>query len=88
MTNRADTPSKEQVIEARERAGINQTEAAKLVHLSSFTRWSEYERGERNIDSARFELFQIKTGQHPDYAPKKRPSPKSVLRQENHARNV
>lgn len=63
-------PSKEEVQAARRAAGISQKDAAELVHLSSFTRWSEYERGERNMDEARFELFKIKTGQHPEYVPR------------------
>lgn len=71
MNTRVNTPSKEEVIAAREAAGLNQEQAAELVYLSSFTRWSEYERGVRNIDAARFELFQIKTGQHREFGPKR-----------------
>jgi transcriptional regulator with XRE-family HTH domain len=66
----APPPSKEDVIAARRASGLTQEEAAKLVHLKSYTRWSEYERGDRNIDAARFELFKIKTGQHPEYLPR------------------
>lgn len=65
-----ETPSKEDVIAARTAAGLTQTEAAKLARLSSFVRWSEYERGLRNIEGSRFELFMIKTNQHPDYGPR------------------
>ena len=63
-------PTKEEVAAARRAANLNQDEAAELVYLSSSTRWSEYERGERNMDQSRFELFRIKTGQHPDYVPR------------------
>jgi transcriptional regulator with XRE-family HTH domain len=73
MKDRRDKPArptKEQVAAARRAANISQDTAAALVHLSSSVRWSEYERGERNIDPAKFELFQIKTGQHPDYVPR------------------
>lgn len=63
-------PSKEEVREARDIAGVSQMLAAELAHLGSVARWSEYERGLRNMDSARFELFLIKTNQHPDYGPR------------------
>lgn len=63
-------PTQEEVREARRIAGISQDRAAELVHLNSHARWSEYERGIRRIDIARFELFRIKTGQHPDYVPR------------------
>lgn len=87
-SSRDMTPTKEQVISARTASGLTQTEAAEMVYLSSFTRWSEYERGERNMDAARYELFLIKTGQHPDYElrKRKRASPKtaeSSFRQED-----
>lgn len=51
----------------RRAAKVSQSKASALVHLGSPQRWSEYERDERNIDSARFELFLIKTGQHDDF---------------------
>lgn len=57
--------SADQVRAARVRAGLTQDQAAYLVHLSSGIRWSEYERGIRNIDQARWELFLLLTEQHP-----------------------
>lgn len=58
-------PTAEELRALRRAAGISQSKAASLVHLSNGTRWYEYESGKRNIDKARFELFLIKTGQHP-----------------------
>lgn len=54
-----------EILQARTAAGLSQSSAATLVHLSSGLRWSEYERGVRNIDPARWELFLLLTGQHP-----------------------
>ena len=83
-------PTREEVLAARLASGLTQIEAAAAVHLRSFSRWSEYERGERNMDSARYELFLIKTGQHPEFMRRKRmskaqPSPPG---QEDDAGNV
>lgn len=57
-----------EILQARTAAGLSQSAAAALVHLSSGLRWSEYERGVRNIDPARWELFLLLTGQHPRFA--------------------
>lgn len=54
-----------EILKARQAAGLSQSAAAALVHLSSGLRWSEYERGVRNIDPARWELFLLLTCQHP-----------------------
>lgn len=40
-----------------------------LVYLNRGETWSEYERGVRPIEAARWELFLIKTGQHRMYRP-------------------
>jgi hypothetical protein len=63
-------PTQEEVSAARRTALLTQAEAAEMVHLGSFQRWSEYESGARNIDLARWELFLIKTAQHPEYLKK------------------
>lgn len=55
-------PTAKRIRNARIKAGLNQAQAAALVHLSSNIRWCEYETGTRNIDLARWELFLIKTG--------------------------
>lgn len=53
-------PSKSEIAAARAAAGLTQKQAAELVHLGSPVRWAEYENGTRNIDAARWELFQLK----------------------------
>lgn len=58
-------PTPEELRALRRAAGISHSKAAALVHLGHGKRWHEYEAGSRNIDKARFELFLIKTGQHP-----------------------
>lgn len=59
-------PQSREVTFARKAAGLTQKQAGELVHLADpIKRWSEYECGERFIDVARWELFLIKTGQHP-----------------------
>jgi DNA-binding XRE family transcriptional regulator len=74
MSNRGTSaPTKEQVLQSREAANLTQEQAAELVYLSSFTRWSEYERGVRKMEPSRFELFKIKTGQHERFGPLPKP---------------
>lgn len=62
-------PSAEQLRAARLAAGLTQSEAAAMVHLAHLYRWSEMERGLVQMDAARWELFIIKCGMHPDYRP-------------------
>lgn len=63
------TPTPETIREHRDRAELSQAEAARLVLLGDKARWSEYERGVGRIDAARWELFLLLTGQHPQWAP-------------------
>ena len=63
------SPTFEQVREARLAAGHTQGEAAAAVYLGDKVRWTEYESDSRNMDAARWELYLIKTGQHPEYGP-------------------
>lgn len=63
-------PSGKEIRFARLNAGLTGSQCAQLVHLALHSaagaiRWSEYEHDKRNIDLARWELFLIKTGQHP-----------------------
>lgn len=60
-------PTPQDVREAREALQLTQPEAAALVHLGAGSRWSEIEAGITRMDPARWELFAIKTGMHPDY---------------------
>jgi DNA-binding transcriptional regulator YiaG len=61
------TPSCEEVKALRRAARVSQSKAAALVHLKSARLWSAYERGERHIDPARWELFLVKTDMHDGY---------------------
>ena len=47
------------------RGELTQAEAAQACGLASALRWSEYERGVRSIDLARWAVFLLATGQHP-----------------------
>jgi len=53
-------PTPEQIRQARTEAGLNQTQAAKLVYRAIRT-WQDYESGHTPIDMAVWELFLIKT---------------------------
>jgi transcriptional regulator with XRE-family HTH domain len=59
------TPTASQVLAARIRAGLSQSQAARLVGLSSRNRFSEYENGRVQMSGQTWELFLIKTGQMP-----------------------
>jgi hypothetical protein len=59
-------PSLEEIRAARVAAELDRAAAAELVHLGHAVRWAEYETGARGIDMAKWELFLLKTGQHPD----------------------
>lgn len=59
-------PTPEAIRAARAAAGHTQEDAAALVHLRAAKRWSEYERGVLPICEARWELYLLLTGQHPD----------------------
>lgn len=67
MLNVTDQPTPDQVLAAREAAGQTQEQAADVVGLSGGIRWSEYERGVRTIDPARWQLYLLATDQHPDF---------------------
>lgn len=62
-------PTPAEIALARAAAGLTQSQAAELVNLGAPQRWAEYEKGERVMDYNRWEMFAIKTGQHPDYKP-------------------
>lgn len=66
-------PTPAEVAEARKAAGLTQAQAAALVDLGAPTRWGEYECGRRKMQVYRWELFTIKTGNHPDYVPSGNP---------------
>lgn len=62
-------PTPETLQALRTDAELTQAQAAALVHLGDKMRWSEYERGVRSIDAARWELFLIKLGLSDAYRP-------------------
>ena len=51
---------------AREAAGLSQTAAAKLIGRS-LRAWQAVEAGDRALDPAAWELFLLRTGQHPTH---------------------
>lgn len=61
----SNEPTPEQVTEARKAAGLTQTEASALVH-SGLRSWQQWERGDRKMHPAFWELFCIKTKQQED----------------------
>jgi hypothetical protein len=61
-------PSPGDILSARRHAGHSQSQAARIVGLGSGMRWSEYERGTRRPEVARWALYLLATGQHPAFA--------------------
>lgn len=70
-----DRPTPEQIRASRESAGLTQHQAAMRVGLKSGMRWSEYERGERRPHPVLWELWLLRTGQHPTHMLIERPQP-------------
>ena len=62
---RLTDPDAELVKAARLKAGLSQPEAAEIIGLQSFQRWSEIERGVRPIDPIRWQWFLLMNGLHP-----------------------
>lgn len=58
-------PTPDAMREARIAAGHSQARAAAVVGLGDAMRWSEYERGVRSPDMARWALYLLLTDQHP-----------------------
>jgi hypothetical protein len=65
------SPEPELIKQRRLECALTQSQCAEMVHLSHPVRWAEYERGAQAMDSARWELFLIKTGFHALYKPAK-----------------
>jgi putative transcriptional regulator len=55
MTN----PTPDKIKQAREQAGLTQTQAAELIYKGLRT-WQQWERGDRAMDPALWELFRLK----------------------------
>jgi DNA-binding transcriptional regulator YiaG len=62
----ASNPSTTEIRAARDRAGLDEAAAARVVY-SSEKFWKECEAGEKRMHPATFELFLIKTGQSREY---------------------
>lgn len=58
-SNPARNPSPAEIREAREKAGLTQTEAGDLLYVS-LRGWQKWEGAERPMHPAFWELFQIK----------------------------
>lgn len=59
MTTTAKEPTTDEIIAARKRAGLTQTEAAALVY-STLRAWQFWEAGERPMHPAFWDLFRRK----------------------------
>lgn len=55
----ARNPTPDEIRAARERAGLTQTEAARLIHCG-LRSWQQWELGERRMHPAMWELFKLK----------------------------
>jgi len=61
MTKRkGQVPTKEEILAARERAGLTRAEAAKLIYMTSERAWQKWEYGERRMHPALWEFFKLK----------------------------
>lgn len=56
-----NNPTPAVIKQARKDAGLTQTEAALLIYKTCRA-WQQYEKGDRGMDLALFELFMIKVG--------------------------
>lgn len=61
-TTELPAPTPEEIIAARKKVKMTQTQAGRVVH-KTLRSWQRYEYGEREMDFAIFELFLLKTGQ-------------------------
>lgn len=52
-------PTPEQIKQARKDAGLTQAQAAELIYKNIRT-WQQWEAGDRQMDAAFWELFNIK----------------------------
>ena len=60
-------PNSKEIRTARERAGLTQAQAAELVHYAFSTAWGRVEQGLTPMPMDKWELFLIKTNQHPQF---------------------
>ncbi|MCD2453545.1 MAG: helix-turn-helix domain-containing protein [Methylicorpusculum sp.] len=60
MANNMQSPSTEQIKKSRMDAGLTQSQAASLIY-SELRTWQHWEKGDRVMHPAFFELFTIKS---------------------------
>jgi transcriptional regulator with XRE-family HTH domain len=65
-------PTKEQVKEARLKAGLTQKQAAEVLKIQNDSHWRRWELGGSNMSENDYELFLLLTDQHPVYRLAKR----------------
>lgn len=65
-------PTAGQVTAVRQAAGLTQAKSAHLIHVAIRT-WKQYEAGDRTPHVALWELFLLKSGQHPTLAITEKP---------------
>ncbi len=58
-------PTPAEIRAARERAGLSTAKAAELAGYGAQPRWAEIEAGRKAMDPSRWELFLLRTDQHP-----------------------
>lgn len=61
------SPGSAEIAETRAAAGLTQAKSANLVHVAVRT-WKQYEAGDRTPHVALWELYLLKSGQHPTLA--------------------
>lgn len=66
-------PSPSEVLAARKAAGLTQQAAAEAVGQASSSNWRAYESGRIGMHPSSWELFLLKTHQHPQWALSPRP---------------
>lgn len=59
MAAQVKPPNPKRIKQARLNAGLTQTQAAALIYKSLRT-WQQWEAGDREMDLALFELFELK----------------------------
>lgn len=64
-------PTTDQISAAREQSGLTQLQAAALVHVD-IRSWRRWELGERAVNLAAWELFLLRSHQHPTHVVKSR----------------
>jgi hypothetical protein len=62
-----DTPTSDMIRAARAAAGDTQTQAIQRLHRDRRMTWDDWEAGRRVMEPALWELYLLRTGQHPTH---------------------